>query len=77
MGKVVLVSLAVVGIVGLVIGFSLLLAYPTMWVVNYLFAATTLKAIFGISQLTFWKAFWLNFICGTLFKRSSTTTASK
>jgi hypothetical protein len=45
--------------------------YPTMWLVNYLFTAKTIEALFGIAQLTFWKAFWLNYLCASLFKGSA------
>jgi hypothetical protein len=27
--------------------------------------------------LTFWKAFWLNFLCSILFKSSNTSTSKK
>ena len=59
-------------VVGLIVGLSLLLAFPTMWLVNYLIAPSALTAVFGISALTFWKAFWLNFLAGILFKSSNT-----
>ena len=58
-------------VVGLIVGLSLLLAFPTMWLVNYLIAPSALTAVFGISALTFWKAFWLNFLAGILFKSSN------
>jgi hypothetical protein len=77
MGKILLGTGVIIGVVGLVIVLSLLFAWPTLWVINYLVAPTALKAVFGISQLTFWKAFWLNFICGNLFKNPSTTSSSK
>jgi hypothetical protein len=51
-----------------VIGIATLGAYPTKWVVNYLFTPGVLIALFGISQLTFWKALALNFIAASLFK---------
>lgn len=59
-------------VVGLIVGLSLLLAFPTMWLVNYLIAPSALTAVFGISALTFWKAFWLNFLAGILFRSSNT-----
>lgn len=64
-------------IFGLVVGIALLFAYPTLWLVNYLFTPGTLISLFGIAQLTFWKAFWLNFLCSILFKSSNTSTSSK
>ena len=64
-------------IFGLVVGIALLFAYPTLWLVNYLFTPGTLISLFGIAQLTFWKAFWLNFLCSILFKSSNTSTSKK
>lgn len=71
----------VIKIVGVVVfavilgvGLALLSAYPTMLLVNYLITPTVLLTVFGISALTFWKAFWLNFLCGILFKSTTTNT---
>ena len=57
----------VIALVGIVI------ALPTLLIVNYLFTATVLMAVFGIPALTFWKAFWLTILCGFLFKSTSTS----
>jgi hypothetical protein len=61
---------------GLIVLLSLLFAYPTLLVVNYLFTSSLLLKIFGIPALTFWKAFWLNYLCANLLK-STTTSSSK
>ena len=66
---------AVVVVFFTVVGISILMAYPTKWVVNYLFTSGTIMSLFGIAQLTVWKALWLNFICGTLFKASSSSSS--
>ena len=50
---------------------GLLTGFPIKWMVNYLFTPATLTALFGVAQLTFWKAFWLAFLCLALFKSSS------
>lgn len=68
-------GLIIVAGIALGIGFALLLAYPTLWVVNYLITPGILIKIFGIPALTFWKAFWLNFLCGSLFKSTSTSSS--
>ena len=62
-------------IVGVLVGVCLLGAYPTMWITNYLFPESTLIAVFGIPALTFWKAFWLNFLCAGLFKSSASVNS--
>jgi hypothetical protein len=64
----------VVLVLALVVGFSLLLAWPTLWLVNYLFTSQVLLTLFGIPALTFWKAFWLNFFFGAAFKSTYTTS---
>lgn len=60
----------------IVAGLSLLMAYPTMWIVNYLFTSSVISSLFGVAQLTFWKALWLNYITAALFK-GTTTIKSK
>lgn len=70
--KLVGVLIGIIGFVGFVVGLSLLFAFPTKWIANYLFTPGVLYSLFGITSLTVWKAWALNAICGTLFK--STTT---
>lgn len=69
--KIVGVIVLVVVIVGVL---ALLLAFPTMWLVNYLFAPSALAAVFGTPAIGFWKAFWLNFFFGVAFKSSSSSS---
>jgi hypothetical protein len=54
---------------------SVLGAYPTKWLVNYLFTPSVLVALFG-GPLTFWKALALNYVSSLLFK-GTTTVKSK
>lgn len=61
--------------IAIVVGVSLILAFPTMWCVNYLIAPSVLTALFGVSKLTLFKAWCLDFVIG-LF-RSTTIAASK
>ena len=75
MGKVLLVVGAVVFALALVTGLALLFAFPTMWLWNYLFVSQVTMTLFGTAKLAFWKAFWLNFLAGVLFKGSSTSTS--
>ncbi len=51
--------------------FALATAWPTKWMVNYVFSPSALMAVFGVSQLTFWKAFWLGWLCAGLIRNSS------
>jgi hypothetical protein len=56
----------------MIAGFALLMAFPTMWLWNWL-----MPAIFGLKVITFWQALGINFLCGILFKGSSSTTNNK
>lgn len=47
------------------------LAFPIMWLVNYLFTPTLLSAIFGTAQIDFWQALCLSLLCASLFKSRS------
>jgi hypothetical protein len=47
-----------------------------MWAINYTFAPAVLVAIFGTASIGVWKAFALSFVCGSLFKSSTTVTKS-
>lgn len=58
------------GLLVLITGIGLLFAFPTMWLVNYLFAATLLTKVFGVSAFSIWKAWALNFLVGMLGLRA-------
>jgi hypothetical protein len=48
--------------------FSLILAFPVMWLWNWI-----MPAVFGLIKITFWQALGINLLCGFLFR--GTTTA--
>lgn len=50
---------------------SLATAWPTKWMVNYIFSSQLLVSTFGATSISFWKAFWLNWLCAGLFRNSS------
>jgi len=58
----------------LVLG-GLITGYPVKWLMNWLLAPSFLLWVFGVSKLSFWKAYGLALLCGLLFK--STTSGSK
>lgn len=47
---------------------GLLLTYPVMLGINYVFASGVLMALFGAPTISFWKTYVLLFILGVLFK---------
>jgi len=63
------------GFIGLVALLATLGAYPTKWVVNYLFSPSALLAVFGTAKIGFWQALALNFITGLI--RGVVTTKGK
>lgn len=54
-----------------VVGLGLLFAYPTMWLVNYLFSASLLQFVFGVSAFTVYKAWVFNAFIGLFRSYSS------
>ena len=58
--------LVVLGAIMLVLIISILMAFPTMWLWNWL-----MPAIFGLIKINFWKALGLNILTGILFKSTS------
>ena len=50
-------------------------AYPTKWIVNWLFTSDVLQGVFG-GPLTFWTALGLNFLCSWLFKGTTSKSSS-
>lgn len=52
-----------------------LFAYPTKWIANWLFTSQVLLSLFGTPKIGFLQALALNFICGTLFKGSSSSSS--
>jgi hypothetical protein len=56
-----------------VIGLAILFAFPTMWIINYLFTAQLLVYVFGVAKISLWQA-WVFNIFASLFKSVSTSS---
>ena len=69
MGKI--VFLAVVGAIVMAILLGFLLAFPVMWLWNYV-----MPVVFALPTLTFWKAWALLILSNFLFKSSTTVNKS-
>lgn len=67
--------LAFLGVIVLATFFGFLLAYPTMWLVNYLFNPTFLASIFNTGHFTVWQAWALNILVGFLSQRTSSSSS--
>ena len=63
------------GVVALIVGLALVLAFPIMWLINYTFTTSVLLALFGVPQITFWKTVALSIVTGSLFKGSSSSSS--
>jgi len=48
---------------------AFILAFPTLWLWNWL-----MPAIFGLTKITFWQAVGINILSGILFKSSSSSS---
>ena len=59
--------LTVLGAIMVVLIISILMAFPTMWLWNWL-----MPAIFGLIKINFWKALGLNILTGILLKSTNT-----
>lgn len=57
------------------LGVAALGAYPTKWIMNYLFAPTLLQSVFGVTKFTLLRAFCLNSIASTLIKGTTSVKA--
>ena len=51
--------------------FAALGAYPTKWLVNFLFSPAFLLSIFGVAKIGFWQALCLNILTGVFFHSST------
>lgn len=60
-------ALLVLGVIAVI---AIIVAFPTMWLWNWL-----MPAIFGLTKIGFWQAVGINFLSGILFK--STSSSSK
>ena len=58
-----------VAVAGVLLLVGALYAFPVMWIWNYM-----MPELFALPVLTFWQAFWGTFMCGLLFKSSSTSS---
>lgn len=56
---------------------SVMGAYPTKWLVNYVLAPGFIYFVFGVTKIGFWKALATNVLASSLFKSTSTSTSSK
>lgn len=68
------ILIAFVLVLALAVGFGALLALPTMLLVNGLFSAAALKAVFG-GPISFLGAWGINILCGLLFKNTSVSSS--
>jgi hypothetical protein len=77
MSKAIVALVTIAGLISLIFIVSLLFAYPTMWLVNYLFSAQILSIVFGAAKLNVWKAMALNVFFGFVTGSGSFGTNKK
>jgi len=69
--KTMKIVLQIIGAVALVAGLALLMAFPTMWLWNWL-----MPDIFGLVEIDFWQALGLNVLSGILIRPTTTNSKS-
>ena len=57
-----------------VVAISMLLAFPVMYLINYLFSEQLLMFVFGVAKITFWKTFFFNMFLGLVRGNVNTKT---
>jgi hypothetical protein len=57
----------IVAAIAVLIGLSLLMSLPTMWLWDWL-----MPELFGLKEITLFQAWGVNFLCGMLFKSHNT-----
>jgi hypothetical protein len=66
---------SIVIFVAVLVAASIISAYPTMWLVNYLFAPSLLLLVFGVAHVGLWKALAINLFSGLLVKSSNSSSS--
>ena len=69
-GVIALGVFAVFGVIMMLAGIGLLLAFPIKWTWN-----VTMPYLFALPTITWGKAWCLNFLCGCLIKASQTNNS--
>ena len=54
-----------------------IITWPVMWLINWLFLPSVLLALFGVAKISFWQTWALMFICSALFKSAPGVSSSK
>jgi hypothetical protein len=55
---------------------GLIFAFPTKWLINYLFTPSVLRTVLGVAQITFWRSYALTMLSGFLVKGVNTASTS-
>lgn len=69
MEKIITAVMLAIAAFGLVVGVSMLFAFPVMWAWNY-----SIPSIFGLREIGFLDAVSLSFLAGTFFKSAHTSS---
>ena len=69
--KIIAGLFAFIGVFVLITALALLMAWPLMLLINYVFSTALLTFLFGAAKISFWKTVALSIVTGSLFKGSS------
>ena len=70
-GKLVVALSMFLLVLVVVAGLSVLMAFPSKWLINYLFTSQLLLFVFGVSKVTVWQALAVNLLTGGIFRGTS------
>jgi hypothetical protein len=62
------------GVIAMLLLVSLIVTFPLMLTINYVFASSFLVTVFGVAQLGFWKTFFALTVTSWLFKNHTVST---
>jgi hypothetical protein len=68
--KIFLIAVLVLGVIAINAVLGLLVAFPVMWLWNWL-----APTVFHLPLLTYWQAYGLYLLCAILFKSSSSSSS--
>ena len=63
------------GVIAFIVALALLMAWPLMVLINYVFSTALLTFLFGAAKISFWKTVALSIVTGSLFKSASTSSS--
>jgi hypothetical protein len=68
--------ITIIAALGMFFLIVVIMPFPVMWLMNWLFTPQAIHSVFGVWSFDFWHALGLSTLTGLLFKSTSTTSKS-